>query len=330
MLTNAKKDVRFLKTKQIIGLVAAALVVLLVGLVGVTAAGGLRELLARQTSVTPEPEAPNVALLYITGEIGSTSYDIFGQPTGSYVHSRVLQLIEDMTASENNRGILLYVDSPGGTVFASDEAYLALIRYKEETGRPVYAYAHRTMASGAYYIGCAADRIYANRNASVGSIGVYILSVNYAGLYGQLGIQGEYIKSGENKAMGNQYDTLTDEQRAILQSRVDEYFDRFVDIVCAARGYDRDTLLPIADGRTYTASQALENGLIDGLSDFDTVQEEFLALCGVETLYVRQYSTGGLLSWLSMLSQSLPQSDTQKTLDLVEGLESGVPMYRAW
>lgn len=318
-----------MKTKQIIGLAAAALVVLLVGMIGVTAAGNLAQLTSGGAKVSDEPDMPSIAIVPITGEIGATEYNLFGQPTGSYVHDRVLALISDMAASPDNRGLLLYINSPGGTVFASDETYLALMKYKEDTGRPIYAYAHATMASGAYYIGCAADQIFANRNASVGSIGVYILVVNYAGLYEKLGVDGEYIKSGDNKAMGNQYDILTDEQRAILQTRVDEYYDRFVGIVCLSRGYDRDTLLPIADGRTYTASQALANGLIDGLADFDAVQADMMVLCEVEAVYSRQYTTGGILSFLSMLSEAVPKSDTEIAVEYLDGIESEVPMYLA-
>lgn len=318
-----------MKNKQIAGLIAAAIILVLVGTLGVATASGLNNALSGGTKVSAEPNEPFIAVLHIVGEIGNTTYDIFGQPTSSYVHSRVLSLIKDMTASENNRGILLYINSPGGTVFASDETYLALMKYKQETGRPVYAYAHGAMASGAYYIGCAADSIYANRNSTIGSIGVYILSVNYAGLYDQLGINGEYIKSGENKAMGNAYDELTDEQRAILQSRVDEYYNRFVDIVIQSRGYDRDTLLPIADGRSYTAGQSLENGLIDGLSDYETVLDEFKELCDVKVSYTRQHSTNSFLSFFSMLTEGLPKSDFQSAVEYIDGLESGVAMYHA-
>ncbi|MEA4912305.1 MAG: signal peptide peptidase SppA [Oscillospiraceae bacterium] len=323
-----------MKKKQIIGILIAAAVFVAVGVTGVYAAVSAKAKVSAlfDTAQTVEeslPAADSIALVHIDGTIGATSYDAFGTPSGSYVHERILALIEDMKNSDANKGLLLVVNSPGGTVYHSDEVYLALLDYKQATGRPVWAFATQQMASGAYYIGCASDSIFANRNAAVGSIGVYMQTVNFAGLFDKLGINGEYIRSSDNKAMGNMYDELTDEQRAILQSQVDECYDQFLGIVCDARGYTRDALLPIADGRSYTAKQAQANGLIDGVAFYDDVLADFKELCGVDTVYERTYTTSSLLSFLSKLDAALPKSETDAALELVESTESGVLMYYA-
>lgn len=326
-----------MKAKQLVGIVAAAIIIVLVGILGINTAAqlqtGTRSLLgglfSSDVSVSAEPTDPSIAIVRITGEIGSTTYNIFGQPTSSYVHSRIISLIYEMAASETNRGLMLYIDSPGGTVLASDEVYLALQYYKNQTGRPIYAYSNQIMASGAYYIACAAEHIVVNRNAEVGSIGVYIRVTNYAGMYEQMGIDTEYIRSGPNKAMGNDSEPLTEEQRAIYQGIVDECYEQFLYIVCESRGYTRDQLLPIADGRIYTARLALENGLIDEIGTRTATLNSLMQAANVTTVYDRVYTTSGVASLLGMLAEALPKSETEYALEYAENNESGVPMYHA-
>lgn len=316
-----------MKKKQFFGLVAAAMIFMLVTVTGLFTAAYLRKALGiSDASYTAEPDS-SIAIVTILGEIGPGTYDVFGNPSSSHIQSRVLAYIHDLTQSEENKGIFLYIDSPGGSVFETDEVYLALMNYKAVTGRPVFAYAHRTMASGAYYIACAADEIYANRNSTVGSIGVYIQALNYAELFDKLGIQSEYVKTGENKAMGNPYEPLTEEQRAIYQSIVDEHYEQFLGIVMDGRGYTRDELLPIADGRVYTASQAVENNLIDGTGIYETLLGEFCRKCGADNIYRRVYNTNSVLTFLGGMSNSQPKSDTERTIEFLESIESGVPMY---
>ena len=321
-----------MKKKQIVGIIIAAAVFVAVGITWVASAAKARESVSSGLSLaggaTSEPLSDYLGIIDISGEISEGSYDYFGNPAG-YVQSIVLDEIEQMKNSERNKGILLLINSPGGTVYHSDEVYLALMDYKSETGRPIYAYSTETMASGAYYIGCAADEIFANRNATVGSIGVYVQTMNFKGLYDKLGISGEYIRSGRNKAMGNQFDELTEEQRAIYQSIVDECYDQFVGIVCDSRGYTRDELVPIADGRVYTAAQAVSNGIIDGIDVYDNYLEKCLDALDVEVSYNPETTSSSFMSLLSGLANAVPKSETEAALKLAENSESGVPMYYA-
>ena len=137
-------------------------------------------------------------------------------------------------------GILLYINSPGGYVTTSDDLYYELQEYKEETGRPIYAYFDEMAASGAYYAAMQADEIYANRNCWTGSIGVIVSTMNLQGLYEKFGIKEINITSGANKAMGSAGSELTDEQYDILQSMVDESYEQFVSITAMAESNAND------------------------------------------------------------------------------------------
>ena len=108
-----------MKKKQVIGLIAAMVVFTLTAVTGLTSAAAVRGAFTKTESASGEP-ADNIALIPITGAIGGTTYDMFGNPTSSYVHGRVLSYIRDMANSDTNKGIFLYVDSPGGSVFESD------------------------------------------------------------------------------------------------------------------------------------------------------------------------------------------------------------------
>ena len=116
-------------------------------------------------------DTPYVALMYVEGEISDSNYDALGYPY-NYQHYWTLEQIKDLAHDPHNRGIFFYVDSPGGTVYHSDELYLAVKAYQENTGRPVYVYMGPYGTSGAYYFSAAADKIYVNRNSITGSIGV--------------------------------------------------------------------------------------------------------------------------------------------------------------
>lgn len=216
---------------------------------------------------------PYVGALYVEGQIASSS-----SSSDTYQQSWLIRQINYMMNDESNEGIMLYVNSPGGSVYASDELYLKLEEYKEKTERPLYAYFAETAASGGYYIAAGADKITANRNCTTGSIGVYLGPIINAGaLFDKVGIDVEIIRSGANKAMGNNYEPLTDEQRAIYQQYVNESYEQFVGIVAKGRNMSVDKVKQIADGRIYTAAQAKSNGLIDEVSSFEEAKQAMLA-----------------------------------------------------
>lgn len=207
-----------------------------------------------------------IAILDITGSIQAE--------TEVYNQKWLLDTIDDLKEDDFNKGILLAIDSPGGSVYESDEMYLKLMEYKAETGKTIWAYFKSMAASGGYYIGCAADYIVANRNTLTGSIGViYGPAIDLTKLMEKYGIESSTFTAGKNKNMLNFDSPVTEEQAEIMQSVVDEAYDQFTQIVADSRNLPIKTVQKIADGRIYTALQAKENKLIDEIMGYEEVIE---------------------------------------------------------
>ncbi len=272
-----------------------------------------------------QPEK-SFAVINISGIIQASSDNPLD--TKSYNHTSLMEYVDQLIEDKTNHGILLKVNSGGGTVYHSDEMYLKLMEYKEKTGRPIHAYFEQTAASGAYYISCAADKITANRNCWTGSIGVIISYVNMSGLMEKLGVEEIIISTGASKGMGSSMSELTEQQRRIYQSLVDESYEVFVDIVAKARNMDIEAVKKLADGRVYTARQALENGLVDGLGSWEEALAEMEILTGVPS-YEKVFS--GSYSWMDYLlygaAQISPKSDIQAVNDIAKGSLQGIPLY---
>lgn len=220
------------------------------------------------------PSGPYIGTLYIEGEITGDSVDSLGY-RAAYQHQWTLDQIDEMMDDNDNEGILMILDTPGGGVYESDEVYLKLLEYKEETGRPVYAAMGSMAASGGYYIAAAADEIYANRNTLTGSIGVTMgTQFDISGFLERYGIKTQNLVSGRNKAMGSMTEPLTEEQQAIYQSIIDDAYEQFVEIVAEGRQMPIERVKQLADGRIYTARQALDAGLVDAIgTEEEAVQD---------------------------------------------------------
>ncbi len=214
-----------------------------------------------------------VARLYITG--------VIQEANETYNQEWLLDTIQDLENDESNVGIMLVIDSPGGTVYEADEVYLALRKYKN-AGKQLWAYFKSVAASGGYYIACAADTICANRNTMTGSIGVIIgPTIDATVLLDKIGIKATNFASGKNKGMLNYNEPLTDEQRQIMQSVVDETYEQFVSIVSQGRKKSIKEVKALADGRIYTANQAKENGLIDNVGTLENAEDRMKEKLGI-------------------------------------------------
>ena len=225
-----------------------------------------------------------IGTIYIEGTISEDA-------GGTYNHQYLLNAIDAMIADDENKGMILYVDTPGGSVFASDELYFKIKEYQEKTERPVYASMQSMAASGGYYISAPCDKIIANRNCWTGSIGVTMGTIyDISGLLEKYGIKSESITSGPNKAMGSLTEPMTDQQREIWQSMVDEAYDQFVGIVADGRKLDESYVRSIADGRIYTARQAKANKLVDDVVDtYDDAVAQMQKECDLEDAEVYEF-----------------------------------------
>jgi len=215
-----------------------------------------------------------IAVLHVEGAIVSTqSTSILGE-TDTYDHQFLMDTVSALSSNPDNIGILLFIDTPGGEVYATDELYLQLQLYKETTGRPIYAYCAGMAASGGYYIAAGADKILMNRNCITGSIGVTAgTSIDISGFLEEHGIKTTSIYVGKNKAMGSLYEEFTEEQKAIYISVLQETYDQFVAVVADGREMDVETVTALADGRIFSPKQALEKGLIDGIMGYTEARQ---------------------------------------------------------
>lgn len=278
--------------------------------------------------------SPYVGVLVVNGEISGSD-----DASSTYQHGWILNRISEMKNDELNEGILLYVNSPGGSVFETDELYTELKKYQKKTKRPIYAYFDEQAASGGYYIAAEADKIIANRLCTTGSIGVYMGPViDSSKLLTNLGVSVKYIKSGRNKAMGNPFTPLTKEQEEIYQSQIDEYYERFTKIVSQGRNLPLETVYEIADGRSYTAKQALARHLVDEIGNYKQAKKIMKKERGVHQFVVVQYQPQtSLLDYFALLCdtfskyvQEQGKSETEKTLEYLTENDGHVFYYEAF
>lgn len=217
----------------------------------------------REMEVGPGKGRDKIAVIEVEGVLMNARTGGFLQPTENKLSLFKEQL--DRAASDRDvKAVVLRVNSPGGTVTASDTMYELLCRFRRRTKKPVIASLQEVAASGGYYVACASDQIMASPTSVVGSIGVIFNTFDASGGMNKLGLRAESIKSGPLKDMGSPFKALSNDERAVMQGMVDEYYARFVSVVKAHRTIDGDDKLRTAtDGRVFSGQQALAMGLVD-------------------------------------------------------------------
>lgn len=268
----------------------------------------------------------HIAVIFVEGVISSASSSGFLSDGIGYDHQFTLDSIDLAINNDANKGLMIYVNSPGGGVYESDELYLKIKEYQQSTQRPVYTYMGPMAASGGYYIAAPSEKIIANRNCWTGSIGVTMGTYyDISGLLDKYGVKSVTITAGKNKAMGSYTDPMTTEQLAILQSLVDEAYDQFVSIVAEGRGMDKAQVVKLADGRIYTAKQAKALGLVDEIDTFDkaiwTMQKD-QGLTNCDVFYVTPPTLGFLDQLLGQV-KSIQQSSSDLSMLMELMAENG-------
>ena len=180
------------------------------------------------------------------------------------------------------KAIVLRIDSPGGGVVPSQEIHDAVKRVKNKSSKAVIASMGTVAASGGYYIAAATDRIIANPGTLTGSIGVIMEMANFEGLMKKVGVEGVVIKSGRFKDVGSPLRKMSDEERKLLQSVMDDVHHQFIQAVADGRSLEVSDVEPLADGRIYTGRQAKEVRLVDELGDLDDAIHIAADIAGME------------------------------------------------
>ena len=300
------------------GLMIFAIVVLVVVLLGSACGRLINSVLPHEAEENLNFSGDYIGILEVNGVMGQEGY---GEP---YSQSYLLDHIDMMMADSYNRGMILSVNTPGGSVYDIDELYLKIMEYKEKTGRPVYTYMRDMAASGGYYIAAGTDKIYANRNTWTGSIGVTVGTFMDASEFlNKMGIKTVTITAGANKAMGSATEPMTEEQKAIFQGLVDDAYEQFTGIVAEGRDMEMEKVKKLADGRVYTAKQALENGLIDEIGTIEDViadMQKRYELEDCETPVMRYEDKGSILDILTGLARDRDSAETEveQVMNLME------------
>ena len=212
--------------------------------------------------ITPGSSTERIVVLSVNGAIidtGGTS--IFDTQTFQFrAFMEKLDMIEN---DDTIVGVVLYVNSPGGGVYESAQIRRGLDFIQSEREIPLYASFGSMSASGGYYISSGADKIFAPKETLTGSIGVIFSALNVAGLFEDFGIEAMTVVSGVHKDILSPYREMTEEERAILQSMVDNSYDGFIRVIAQGRGMSESHVRSFADGRIVDGIQAKELGLID-------------------------------------------------------------------
>jgi protease-4 len=239
-------------------------------------------------AVGGDPDADKRILrVPIQGAIAESTSPVIGAVGGTV--SQVKRALKVAARDDSIAGVILDINSPGGGVTDSDLIWREIRDFQSEHEKPIVALFGDVAASGGYYIAAPCDKIFARPTTITGSIGVIVSNINVAEAADKLGIHQEVVVSENtpHKDMLSPFRPMTDEEREILRSIVDEMYGRFVDVVAEGReSLSRERVLELADGRVYSARQALDAGLVDEIGTAEDAEAELRRLAGLDTAQV--------------------------------------------
>jgi len=233
---------------------------------------------------------------------------------------KTLRKLERLEEDEEVKAIVVRINSPGGSVAPSQEIYEALKRSK----KPVIASMGSVAASGGYYIAMGAKKVFANPGTITGSIGVIMEFANLEKLYEWAKIRRYVLKTGKFKDAGAEYREMQPEERALLQSMLDNVLLQFKTAVSDGRKIPMDRVTPIADGRIFSGSQAFELKLVDHLGTLSDAIEMAGEMGGIKGKPNVVYPERGRRKWLQMLfdDASSPDDDSEATATSRSGVSA--------
>ncbi len=285
-----------------------------------------------------------LALITLDGPIVSEqSTGVFS--SNPFTADNILKAIKKASKDNLVKGVLIKINSPGGTVAMSQEIYNEVLRLR--TKKPVVITMLDVAASGGYYIASAGDRIFAQPGTLTGSIGVIFSTFNAQELFSQkLGIQSNVIKSGKFKDTGSMYRAMSEEERKLLQNIIDTTYQQFLTAIekgridrkdeykTAKAKLNKEVLKQYADGRIFTGEQAQKLGFVDSLGGTFEAKEALNKMAKVkfelkkDLPLVPYNKPTGLSEFLSGLSESLfPNNISMKTLLPISSRYHHKPLY---
>lgn len=232
---------------------------------------------------------------------------VFGQTVDVGMVEKIREALDQAENDDDIKAVWIQINSPGGTVTSSDIIYHEVKTFKEKRKIKVYASALDLAASGGYYIAVAADTIFAHPTSLIGSIGVISVKVNAEALMQKIGLDWEVVKSAEKKDFLSPFRPLTKEERELFQETIDGFHDRFVSVIAEnRRDLDREAVQKLADGRIYSAEQALKYRLIDHVAYSNEAEELIKKDLDVSEIKMVTYHRSG--EYKSNVYSSLPSN----------------------
>lgn len=271
----------------------------------------------------------HIAVYYAVG-------DIVDEGDEGIVGSAVTKDIVELADDEHVKGLVLRVNSPGGSAFASEQIWESLEYFKSK-GKPFYVSMGDYAASGGYYISCGADSIFADRSTITGSIGVFGMIPDMSGLVtGKLGISFSTVETNPNAAGISIMQPMTARQHAALQRSVEDMYDRFTGRVAAGRHMPQDSVKAIAEGRVWIGGRALQLGLVDRLGSLDATVKAMADRLDMNSSHVKAYPSHEEEIWEPILKNanfavdsrlaSELDAETLRALGVVKRLRSMNPV----
>lgn len=266
-----------------------------------------------------------IVIVSIQGLITTASNSLFAGDAGTVEGFK--KQLKQIKNDDKVEAVLLLIESPGGGMTASDIIYNEILEYKKEKKKKVVVLMGGVAASGGYYIAAAADKILAHPTTITGSIGVILPLINISELIQKYGVEDDSIVSGDMKDLGSPTRPMRPEEKVVLEGIIQQLYERFVDVVATGRDMPVDEVKKLADGRIYTAQQALESGLIDQLGYLSDAIEAAKELAGLDEALVVKYERKWGLSDLFSIMQGVtspgvrrlfgwPETDTPRLMYL--------------
>ena len=268
--------------------------------------------------------AAKILLMDITGLISGREKErlLSGQASPSLV-SQIREALQKAQRDTAISGVIIRINSPGGTITASDIIHHEILRFKNQRKIPVYSCIMSIGASGGYYVATATDHIAAHPTSITGSLAVMMMTMNIEGLMGKIGVRELTIKSGEKKDILSPFRPATAEEKQIVQTIIDQFHRRFVDRIVARSGntLNRTEVESLADGRIYSSQQALDAKLIDRVGYLDDVVADMKKKIGVTDARIVRYSYPGNYKGTIYSSSTAESSRSAEILSAGSGFD---------
>ena len=230
---------------------------------------GLDDMINIKKSVPKDKSGDILAVYYASGEI--TDYDGSATSDEGIVGSKMIRDLRKLKEDDNVKAVVLRVNSPGGSAFASEQIWHAVKELK--ANKPVIVSMGDYAASGGYYISCAAHSIIAEPTTLTGSIGIFGMIPNVKGLTEKIGLTFDVVKTNKFSDFGNLMRPVNGDERALLQMMISQGYDLFVSRCAEGRHMTKEGIEKIAEGRVWTGEMAKGIGLVDELGGIDKALE---------------------------------------------------------